>query len=92
MGADEPNANLDSLSPAKLAARADAPILVMYGKDDTVVSPTQSQEMIEALRRAGKPYEVRVMAGEDHWLSKGATRTAMLQAAVAFVQKYDPAE
>jgi dipeptidyl aminopeptidase/acylaminoacyl peptidase len=64
----------------------------MYGKDDTVVSPTQSQEMIEALKRAGKPYEVQVMAGEDHWLSKGATRTAMLQAAVAFVQKYDPAE
>ncbi|HWD66781.1 MAG TPA: alpha/beta fold hydrolase [Caulobacteraceae bacterium] len=92
MGADEPNADLDSLSPAKLAARADAPILVMYGKDDTVVSPTQSQEMIEALKRAGKPYEVQVMAGEDHWLSKGATRTAMLQAAVAFVQKYDPAE
>jgi dienelactone hydrolase len=92
MGADEPNADLKSLSPAKLADSADAPILVMYGKDDTVVAPAQSQEMIEALKRAGKPYEAQVMSGEDHWLSKGATRTAMLKAAVAFVQKFNPAD
>jgi dipeptidyl aminopeptidase/acylaminoacyl peptidase len=92
MGADEPNADLDSLSPAKLAAQADAPILIMYGKDDTVVPPAQSQAMVEALKKAGKPYETQVLAGEDHWLSRGATRTAMLQAAVAFVQKYNPAD
>lgn len=92
MGADSPDkGELDSVSPAKLADKADAPILLMYGKDDTVVPPEQSLEMIDALKKAGKPYEVQVMPGEDHWLSRGATRTAMLRAAVAFVQKYDPA-
>jgi dipeptidyl aminopeptidase/acylaminoacyl peptidase len=46
--------------------------------------------MADALKKAGKPVEVQVMPGEDHWLSRGATRTAMLQAAVAFVEKHNP--
>jgi len=93
MGADGPNGGaLDTVSPAKLAGRADAPILLMYGHDDTVVPPSQSIEMGEALKRAGKPYEFQVMQGEDHWLSRGATRVAMLSAAVAFVEKYNPAD
>lgn len=93
VGADGPDkADLGSLSPAKLAARADAPILLMYGLDDTVVAPEQSLEMIEALKKAGKPHEVAVMPGEDHWLSRGATRTAMLKATTDFVQKYNPAD
>ena len=33
-----------------------------------------------------------VLKDEDHWLSRGATRNQMLQAAVAFVQKYNPAD
>jgi dipeptidyl aminopeptidase/acylaminoacyl peptidase len=92
MGADGPNGgSLDEVSPARLAARADAPVLIMYGKDDTVVPPMQSLEMIAALKKAGKPYQVQVMAGEDHWLSRGATRISMLKAAVDFVETYDPA-
>jgi dipeptidyl aminopeptidase/acylaminoacyl peptidase len=91
MGADGPNkVDLDTVSPAKLADKADAPILLMYGRDDTVVPPAQSLEMIDALKKAGKPYEVEVMPGEDHWLSRGATRTAMLKAAVSFVEKNNP--
>ena len=93
MGADGADSGgLDAVSPVKLAARADAPILLMYGRDDTVVSPNQSVEMADALKKAGKTYELEVMPGEDHWLSRGATRVAMLRAAVAFVQKYNPAD
>lgn len=93
IGADGPDkGDLDAISPARLAAKADAPILLMYGRDDTVVPPAQSIAMADALKRAGKPYELQVMPSEDHWLSRGATRVAMLRAAVAFVQKYDPAD
>ena len=81
---------LRALSPVAQAAQADAPILVMYGRDDTVVPTTQSTEMIGALRAAGKPVEVVVLDGEDHWLSKPASRTEMLKAMVAFVEKYNP--
>src|SRR5258706_11732245 len=81
-----------SLSPALAAAQADAPILLIHGKDDTVVPIEQSDSMAAALKRAGKPYEYLIMKGEDHWLSRENTRIAMLKAAVGFVQKYNPAE
>ena len=92
LGADsEGDAVMVSLSPSFAAARADAPILLIHGKDDTVVPIEQSEAMVSALKREGKPYEFVVMKGEDHWLSRGATRIEMLNAAVAFVQKYNPA-
>lgn len=79
-----------TLSPARLAERADAPVLLIHGKDDTVVPIEQSEKMATALKGAGKPVEYVVMPGEDHWLSRETTRTAMLKAAVAFVQKHNP--
>jgi len=82
--------SLDAISPARLAQRADAPILLIHGKDDTVVRIDQSLTMQRALEKAGKPVELRVLDGEDHYLSREATRIAMLSAAVAFVEKYNP--
>jgi dipeptidyl aminopeptidase/acylaminoacyl peptidase len=79
------------ISPAALAERADAPILLIHGKDDTVVEIEQSYIMKRALERAHKPVEFLMLEGEDHHLSKQVTRTAMLEAAVAFVQRYNPA-
>jgi dipeptidyl aminopeptidase/acylaminoacyl peptidase len=81
---------LKTLSPARHAADADAPILLIHGKQDTTVPPEQSAVMRRALNSAGKPVEFVEMAGEDHYLSNAATRTQMLEAAVAFVEKYDP--
>lgn len=82
---------LDSLSPAALAKRADAPILLIHGKDDTVVPIEQSLKMQSALKAAGKPVETVILKGEDHWLSIGTTRTEMLKASIEFVEKYNPA-
>jgi dipeptidyl aminopeptidase/acylaminoacyl peptidase len=81
---------LRKYSPAKLADHADAPILLIYGEDDSVVPVDQSLEMERALRAAGKPVEILSIKGEDHWLSKDATRKQVLGAALAFVQKYNP--
>jgi dipeptidyl aminopeptidase/acylaminoacyl peptidase len=84
------HSELDPIDPANLASRADAPILLIHGKDDTVVPIDQSQIMERALRRAGKPVEFVTMDNEDHWLSREETRIAMLKSAVAFVEKYNP--
>ncbi len=84
------DAILRSLSPARLAAQADAPVLLIHGKDDTTVPINQSWEMRDALRTAGKPVDFIELTGEDHYLEKQATRVQMLTAAVAFVEKYDP--
>ena len=81
---------LKPLSPARLAARADAPILLIHGKEDTTVPVDQSQTMERALRSAGKPVEALYLPGGDHQLSQAQTRIDMLKAAVAFVEKYDP--
>ncbi len=86
----ERDPSLRAISPVQLADRADAPILLIHGKDDTVVPISQSQAMLAALKAAGKPAQMVTMPDEDHWLSREQTRISMLTAAVAFVEKYDP--
>ncbi len=78
------------ISPAKHAAEADAPILLIHGKDDTVVPIAQSQEMEHALKAAGKPVEFVTLPGADHRLLHEDTRLAMAKASLGFVLKYDP--
>jgi dipeptidyl aminopeptidase/acylaminoacyl peptidase len=46
--------------------------------------------MADALKQAGKPYDLVVLVHEDHWLSHGDTRLQMLQATMAFVEKNNP--
>ena len=81
---------MSEISPAKHADAASAPILLIHGKDDTVVPYAQSEEMASALRAAGKPVEFVTLKGEDHWLSEGKTRLQMLEATVAFLEKNNP--
>lgn len=78
-----------AVSPARLASRADAPLLLIHGKDDTVVPFSQAQEMLDNMRRAHKPVELVVLPGEDHWLSSGETRTRMLEAMIGFLKAHD---
>lgn len=78
------------LSPAARAAEVEVPVLLIQGTSDTVVPFEQSKLMETRLKRAGKPVELLTLPGGDHWLSQGATRTAMLQATVAFVRKHNP--
>ena len=83
-------AGLKSISPAKLAKQADAPILLIHGQDDTVVRIDQSQAMEAALRQAGKPVEFVTLPKADHWLLDESSRVAMVKASVAFVMKNNP--
>ena len=63
---------------------------LFHGKDDTTVPIEQSREMERALNAAHKPVAFVELEGEDHHLSREATRVSMLKAAVAFVEKYNP--
>ena len=87
-----PRSGYKDISPRFHAEKADAPIMLIHGRDDTVVYFDQSKKMADALKDAGKPYEFIELKGEDHWLSLGETRQAMLEAAVAFVEKHNPAD
>jgi dipeptidyl aminopeptidase/acylaminoacyl peptidase len=83
-------ADLAPYSPDRLADRADAPILLIHGQDDSVVPIDQSQAMEAALRRAGKPVELVVLPTADHWFLHEDMRVAMVTRSVAFVEKYNP--
>lgn len=83
---------LDERSPARQAARADGPILLLHGRDDTVVPIEQSRIMATALRRAGKPVELIELSGEDHWLSRADTRQQMLRETVRFLEANNPVD
>jgi dipeptidyl aminopeptidase/acylaminoacyl peptidase len=55
-----------------------------------VVPADQSQRMADALKKAGKPVELILQKGADHWLSRGDTRLETLTATMAFVEKHNP--
>lgn len=81
---------LDVLSPALLADRVQAPVLLIHGRDDTVVPLEQSRFMADALKRSGRNVEFTTLAGDDHWLSRGETRLQMLRSVVDFLEKHNP--
>jgi dipeptidyl aminopeptidase/acylaminoacyl peptidase len=91
MGADSRRDSvLVELSPARRAAAVEGPILLIHGRDDTVVPLKQSEIMHRALRLAGKDTRLVVLDGEDHWLSFGPTRRRMLEEAVDFLLAHNP--
>lgn len=91
MGADRVrDPDLAAISPARMADKVEIPVLLVHGKDDTVVPYVQSTIMAEAMKKAGKPVELVTLNGEDHWLSRGATRLQMLTAVVDFLEKNNP--
>lgn len=84
------NRDLREVSPVRFADSFEAPVLLIHGKDDTVVPMTQSKVMARALRKAGKPYEFITLKGEDHWLSRSRTRLSMLKAIDEFLMIHNP--
>jgi dienelactone hydrolase len=82
--------SVDAWSPARLASKVTVPLQLIHGKDDLVVPMEQSRFMADAMKDAGKPVDMVVLPSEDHWLSRPATRTAMLAAVIGFLEKHNP--
>jgi dipeptidyl aminopeptidase/acylaminoacyl peptidase len=87
-GPDDPR--LRAISPIDHVAAVTVPVLLIHGRDDTVVPYSQSAAMARALRRAGKSVQLVSLPNEDHWLSHSATRELMLKTVVKFLQQNDP--
>lgn len=92
IGIGKPDANLNLLSPVKQAAAADAPVLLVTTRPDWTMLIDQAPAMEQALRQAGKTVVLTRIDSAD-WKLRGAeTRTALLKAAVPFIEQYDPAD
>lgn len=79
---------LEARSPAEHADRFQAPVLLIHGKDDTVVPRSQSKTMERALKRADKSVRLEVLKGEDHWLTQAETRLETLRLVDGFVAQH----
>jgi dipeptidyl aminopeptidase/acylaminoacyl peptidase len=88
--ADQKDPDLLAVSPIEHVSAVSVPVLLIHGRDDTVVPYEQSDLMLSALKGAGKSVEMVTLKHEDHWLSRGETRLQMLQASVAFLRANNP--
>lgn len=88
-GAADPK--LEKMSPQTWAEKFEDPVLLIHGKDDSVVQVIHSEIMEDALKRAGKDVTFVELEGEDHWLSSGETRLALLRAIDKFLSREMPA-
>ena len=77
-----------SKSPARNAVGVRAPILLLHGVHDSVVPVEQSRKMAQALKTANKPHTFIELSGEDHWLSRSASRIQVLTEMEKFLAKY----
>ena len=81
---------LRTISPTTYVGSVEAPVLLIHGKDDTVVPIDQSYEMLTALKRAGKSVELVEINGGDHWETREDARMATVVGSVNFVLKHNP--
>jgi dipeptidyl aminopeptidase/acylaminoacyl peptidase len=81
---------LHAISPTDHAENVSVPVLLMHGRDDSVVGFEQSDLMLRALQKAGRPVQLIELKNEDHWLSKSETRLQMLEALSGFLKANNP--
>lgn len=77
-----------AVSPALLADRVQASILLLASTDDTVVRIDQSRRMHRALTQAGRDVRFVELEGDDHFLSDSATRIQTLREMDAFLAQH----
>ncbi|MNS67513.1 Prolyl tripeptidyl peptidase precursor [compost metagenome] len=80
--------SIDVYSPARLVSEKASPVLLIHGRNDTIVPFAQSQIMQTALQGKGR---LVPLEGEDHYLSLSTTRRQMLAETVAFLEVHNPA-
>ena len=86
-----PKAQADAVyaerSPINHTGRLSRPMIFFQGLDDKVVTPQQSEAMVNALRKRGIPVEYVELEGEGHGFRKAGTIIRTLQAELDFYQR-----
>jgi len=81
-------ARLVTESPARRAAAAAMPVLIVHGDVDLAVPVEQSRTMAARLKAAGKTVDYLELPLADHSLSRQKDRLAMLRALEAFLDAH----
>jgi dipeptidyl aminopeptidase/acylaminoacyl peptidase len=80
-----------AVSPIFHPEQFSIPMLVMHGKKDERVPVSQSREMVEKLRKAGKQVKYVEQPEADHYFRRSEDRLQFLQEMEAFLKEYNPA-
>ncbi len=84
--------DLDLVSPVQQVARLTRPVLLTHGDADTNVPMKQFRMMEEAAKKAGKPLETLVFAGEGHGFDNPDNQAKWYAALEAFLARHNPAD
>jgi dipeptidyl aminopeptidase/acylaminoacyl peptidase len=68
--------------------RIQTPILVLHGEEDPQVPPQESQELVAALKQAGKLYAYYTYPGEGHGFTQREHRLDAWRRQLAFLRQY----
>jgi dipeptidyl aminopeptidase/acylaminoacyl peptidase len=79
---------LREISPVNYADKIKAPVLIVQGKDDTIVPPGQARSMIRALENAGAQPESLFLAGEGHGVLEERVRVQFFTRLVQFLEQH----
>lgn len=82
--------DLKDVSPINFPGQFSTPVLIVHGKMDLRVPVSQSREMAEKLKQAGKPVRYVEQPKADHHFSREADRVQFLQEVEAFLKQYNP--
>jgi len=85
---DEARAQLDEVSPLKHAAQVRVPLLIAHGEEDRRVLPSQSKEMVKALKDSGKPVEWMPFERAGHGLLWTRDELRYYSALLAFFKRH----
>lgn len=87
------DAGLDAVSAAQNADRVGMPLLIIHGDEDITVPISQSELMVTAMERAGKPTRLITLHDIDHYASPrngDAWRTVLTESLAFFNQHIGP--
>jgi dipeptidyl aminopeptidase/acylaminoacyl peptidase len=79
---------LKSRSPLFLVDRIKAPILIAHGANDPRVKQAESEQIVDAMKRKGIPYEYVLFADEGHGFAKPENRLRFYAAAERFLARH----
>jgi dipeptidyl aminopeptidase/acylaminoacyl peptidase len=79
---------LKSRSPLFKADRIKIPMLIAQGANDPRVKQAEAEQIVEAIRKAGKPVEYLLFPDEGHGFARPENRLKFYAAAEGFLAKY----
>lgn len=89
---DESSRTLKAVSALAQVQAIAMPLLIVHGSDDDRVPIDQSEKLVAALRKNGKPYQYLRIEGGDHSLSEPRQREELLRTLDGFLAANNPTD